>query len=225
MGTLPGLGAAIVWAGAHSPAVATDLGGAASSGSTTSTISMTTMAAIPAGATVIVGVTERTTAAAGSVSDGTNTYSLITSVAAFSTFSVRLYYAYNVAGLSSGSAITYTGASSTAHGIVAMMATGLSPGDPLDTAVTASATSSVTSGSPGRPGTLLVAIAGTSSNTKNGSASDATNGWTATTYVGSSTSFYAEIGGGYQFAGTAKTFAPAAPFTTWGLVVAGFKPS
>lgn len=147
----------------HTGIAVTDLGtGSNSAGATLALTSLT----VPAGALIVVLVTENTSASAGTCADGaSNTYAVPSggSVALPSSNGfVQIFRAYNVSALTNQS-ITYTKQTSgRACAISAFYVTGIqTSGDPVDASVTATAsgTSSApaaTTGTPSQIGTLLV---------------------------------------------------------------------
>jgi hypothetical protein len=94
--------------------------GGAIGGVAASTIALTTLAAIPAGATVFVmsSFGKNTTVSVSSISDGTNTYQLAKSAGwnATNGDNDELWYAANCAAVSLGATLTVTLSSTTAAG-------------------------------------------------------------------------------------------------------------
>lgn len=125
--------------GHHNLSVPTSLGSAVGA-SGASSVAMTTGAAIPAGATIFVGVTvgKVTTISVSSISDGINTYLLARTAGWDATGAnvVELWYCPNCVGVPSGTTITATFSSTSVGGsnvpvIAAAYAEGLTS-SPLD---------------------------------------------------------------------------------------------
>ena len=186
---------------------------------------------VPAGAIIVVAVTEASgDALLGSVSDSAgNSYSLITSADAggSSFYESGIFYSTTGNALSGGS-LTYTkhnGVANTA--ISAVYVTGAKASSPLDTAVTQRATGSssapsVTSGTPTSQGELFIATVGWPNATLT---QDSGHGWASPPAQGSST---ANVAGGNQINSTAAalTFSPAlGSAQSWAAFVIGFKPA
>jgi hypothetical protein len=198
---------------------------------------------IPAGALIVVAVTENATiAAGGSIADssGTNSYSQITSAANATQGFGAIWYAANVAALVSGNTITYTRASSLLDcSISAFYATGILTTSPVDTGVTASAgpasssSPSITSGIPAVSGELFVAMVSNNSVVSNVNVTftqDTTHGWAVpfTESIATGASSYAMLDGGNQVnaGSSAKIFNPTlSGAKSVAIMVVGFKPA
>ena len=158
-------------------------------GASGATLAITTTAAVPAGATIIVIVTEKSTAGTnGSLADGaSNTYSTITSgsLAALAADGRGMVFGVtNCKALANGSTITYTrNLSAASCAMTAFYVTGVT-GAATFTEAAASATGTtgtitVTSGSLGAGRLVIGALMASGSSTAGGSATftQATGGW------------------------------------------------
>ena len=197
----------------------------------TATISGVT---VPAGAIIVVLVGEASGASSlGSVSDSAgNSYSIITQAAndGSPVFGVGgIFYSTTGNALSNGT-ITYTKQSSPdAASLSAVYVTGAAATNPLDTAVTASATGlstnpSVTSGTPATNCELFIGALSWSPNSGT-FGEDGGNGWATPPNQGTSESFTV-VAGGSQVNGSygAKTFAPSLSASfKWAAFIIGFK--
>lgn len=116
---------------------------------------------VPAGALIVVVVSEGASTVGGSVADTAgNTYTAVTGVfnnAASASGYGRMYYALNATALAQNNTITFTRQTSGSNAAMsAMYATGIQTASALDTAVTNTATGSSTTPSV-TSGTLLSA--------------------------------------------------------------------
>src|SRR5208337_1677171 len=186
----------------------------------------------PAGATVIVCVSEATASTIGTVSDGTNSYAPAASEAMSGNVGVGGVFYYYYSGAQTNITLTYTKSTTgDACSISVFWSTGLLAVSPIDSAVTAvaqstSATPSLASGTPGGSGELIVAMV----------AYDYTAAAAYTQPVGfttppdaSTAQFGAQLGGGCLNAAATLpvTFAPTLAHSTTGsaLIIVGFKPA
>lgn len=205
----------------------TDLTSASNSAGATLTLSIT----VPAGALIVVIVSEVTSAAAGTMADATNgAYTLGTSgaMSGAAGFGMVFYFA-NSAALS---AVTLTYTKQTSGRITslsAFYATGIATTTPLDTAVTAttavnSATPTVTGGVPTQPDLIVGACA-----YSNASARTLTNsGSFVVPFSTNSGQPTAQCGGGHINIGgaVATTFNPTLAAACDNLtMIVGFKPA
>jgi hypothetical protein len=115
------------------PVIATPVSlGSAGGTAGNSSMTITTTAAIPAGALVFVATSfnKGTTISGASISDGTNTYALAKSAGwdATSVENFELWYKENAAAVSSSATITITYSSTTAGGIGSIAAAGYATG-------------------------------------------------------------------------------------------------
>jgi hypothetical protein len=194
---------------------------------TTDSFSITTSASVPAGALIVVVVTQLTAATAvnGTMTDnaagGANSYTVgasnIVDIVGVAWVRGIIFYAYNVNALASGKVITYTPTGGSVNSAMsAFYVTGEQTSSaPLDASVTAVASNigntqpTVTSGTPGVSGELFVGavlqgIVGTLSFTQ-----DAANGWAVPPNEADDTTSALAAGGNQINAGTGtKTFAP-----------------
>lgn len=203
----------------------------ANSLATTATITIP-VGGVPSGSLIVLAASELAAyVAGGSAADTNNTpYSSIAHVSYATTFFQQFYF-QNAAALVSGNTITYTKQSPIQTLLSAFYATGIATSGVLDTAVTASGTTTVTSGTPSIAGELFVALAGVHAITSTGGTyvQDTGNGWSAP-YSTSNASYGPTsknlIGGGNQVnSGTGtKTFAPTGLVAFQGMQVIGFKP-
>lgn len=138
--------------------------------STTTLVGTVPAGGVPAGALIVIGVCERTSTIGGSFSDTAgNTYTSIAS--RFNNNSSafgfgNIFYANNVAALSSGDSITYSKQGNGNATFSACYVTGIDQSNPLDIAVTASAggqstSPSVTSGAASVTGELFLGFVST----------------------------------------------------------------
>ena len=123
---------------------------------------------VPAGATIVVFVSDRNgSIGSQAVADSKgNTYTRITSVITGTSTLCSVYYAYNVSALSSGDTITITKAATDRAAASALYVTGIASGDTLDSAATNTATvsngqPSVASNTPGTANDLFLGAVST----------------------------------------------------------------
>jgi hypothetical protein len=219
----------IVWAAAPMPLPApVSLGGATSN--TGATCAITGVNA-PAGSLVVVGVWESSSGGFGTLSDGTNNYSLATSVTdGYET--LGLFYFYNP-GAYSNATLTYTKHVSGGNALMsAAYSGGMAPTGTLDTTVTASTYSF--SGSPSVAAAAAPAVAnewilGVAA-WAGGSGTTLTNATPFRTPLSTiDLSTAVAIGGGSEVLannGSAPTYsATLSPTGTWAAIIAGFKPA
>ena len=209
-----------------------DLGSSSNAAGATLTLASVT---VPAGALIVVAVTENSATANGTLGDGgTNGYSVAASQAmGGSAGQTQVFMAYNVTALSAATLTFTKNVSGSKCSISAFYATGVATSSPLDTAVTAAAagTSSaptVTSGAPSASGDLIVGVCGYS----NASALTFTQaGGMAFLAPPDNTTAQptASIGGGWvqYFGMNAVTYAPTLSGTPTGTatIILGFKPA
>ncbi len=239
IGPLPGMAVLPPSSVAVCVPVVTDLGTATSPLSGTT---VTKTVTVPGGSLVVVAVEEDDEAAAtttmGAVTDGTNTYTRITTIQLNNSSTVGIlgiFYSANVTALSSAT-LTYTktNAGNPAQ-IAALYSSNIATVTPLDTAVTATAFGngtppSVTSGTPAQAGELFVGGLGADASQTFTFTQDTTHGWaTPPDYIIQGPlgpGIFSATGGGSQInAGTGtKIFSPTINVgVLWGEIVVGFK--
>lgn len=193
---------------------------------------------VPANALIVVAVADDSLSGvvgSGTMSDTINTYLSTAAIGnnnapATNGFG-QMFYSAGVSALTNSNSITYTKVLLTATAsISAFYATGIATSSPLDTAVTATATSaganpSVTSGTPSVAGELFVAILSMRRGAAPAFTQDTGHGWAIP--PNSELIALAAIGGGTQVnAGTGTiTFSPTITtgVTTSAVQVFGFK--
>lgn len=205
----------------------------------TTSSSVTLSITVPAGALIVVGVSEDGSTI-GTLADVNNgSYTGIFGGIKNSTVSGRglgeLFYFQNSRGLSAGT-LTYTKQNNTNDAtITALYATGIATTSALDTAVTAykqsvsqAAAASVASGTPTQTGDLFVGFLSWASAAARTFTEDTGHGWTATGGLDVNTTLLtAQIGGGNHIASTSSiTFAPSLSNVAYNTAfVVGFKPA
>ena len=187
---------------------------------------------VPANSLVCVAVSEAVAVTAGTLSDGTNSYTAITSELMSTSVGIGVLFYYFYTSPQSGLTLTYTkGGTGDNCSMAAFYATGINSTTPVDSAVTAvaqstSATPTITSGVPTQSGDLIVAMVAYDYS----SAEALTNaGPFAAPFDNVTTQTTAQLGGGnLNVAGSlAVTYAPTIAHAPTGaaLIIVGFKPA
>ena len=206
-----------------------DLGSSNNAAGATLTLTGVT---VPANSLVCVAVSEAVAVTAGTLSDGTHSYTKITSELMSTSVGIGVLFYYFYASPQSGLTLTYTkGGTGDKCSMAAFYATGINSTTPVDSAVTAvaqstSATPTITSGVPTQSGDLIVAMVAYDYS----SAEALTNaGPFAAPFDNVTTQTTAQLGGGnLNVAGSlAVTYAPTIAHAPTGaaLIIAGFAPA
>ena len=206
-----------------------DLGSSNNAAGATLTLTGVT---VPANSLVCVSVSEAVAIVAGTLSDGTHSYTKITSELMSTSVGIGVMFYYFYASPQSNLTLTYTkGGTGDKCSMAAVYATGINVTTPLDSAVTAvaqstSATPTITSGVPTQSGDLIVVMV----------AYDYSSGEALTNPAPFAVPFdnvtaqtAAQLGGGnLNVAGSlAVTYAPTIAHAPTGaaLIIAGFAPA
>ena len=138
-----------------------DLGSSNNAAGATLTLTGVT---VPANSLVCVAVSEAVAVTAGTLSDGTNSYTAITSELMSTSVGIGVIFEFFYTGAQSNLTLTYTkGGTGDKCSMAAFYALGVNGTTPVDSAVTAvaqstSATPTITSGVPTQSGDLIVAM-------------------------------------------------------------------